>query len=181
MNEQARFGNWIPGLLACASVLTAGCATSGTAAGALVEAGARPEAVAFDWEESRLIPSQGDIHASFPDGRRYQGTYSQVTHRYLDDEGEPDWFVGDRPVYDEDWIAHDLVRWREEPTARVVANLESDEGDTLRCRFTLAEPSEGMAGGGSGECTTEGGERITGVVLGARPERQASVEPRPPS
>lgn len=176
MRERARSSKrvWMAGILAGAGVVVSGCAASGTAAGAL-EPGAAPGPVAFEWEQSRLIPSQGEIRASFPDGRDYRGTYSQITHPYLDDGGEPGWLVGDRPAYDQDFIATDLVRAEDVYTYRVFADLVNERGETLRCRFTLHEPSQGMAGGGTGECATDDGERIREVVLGARPAHLASA------
>ena len=39
-----------------------------------------------------------------------------------------------------------------EYNGRVLANLQSDTGNHMRCRFTLVSPSRGMAGGGKGRC-----------------------------
>jgi hypothetical protein len=37
-------------------------------------------------------------------------------------------------------------------SGRVLANLHSEDGEHMRCRFTLISPSRGMAGGGEGRC-----------------------------
>jgi len=43
----------------------------------------------------------------------------------------------------------------------VLANLLSNSGNHMRCRFTLVTPSRGMAGGGKGRCQlSESGREI---------------------
>src|SRR6266853_1622721 len=37
-------------------------------------------------------------------------------------------------------------------TGRVVGNLADPEGKHMRCKFQLVHPSNGMAGGGQGDC-----------------------------
>jgi hypothetical protein len=34
----------------------------------------------------------------------------------------------------------------------VVANLRAQDGEFMRCRFSLINPQRGMAGGGEGRC-----------------------------
>jgi hypothetical protein len=45
-------------------------------------------------------------------------------------------------------------------SGRVVANLTGPSGTHLRCRFRLADPASGMAGGGQGECQMPNGQMI---------------------
>ena len=48
-----------------------------------------------------------------------------------------------------------------ENSGRVLANLHSDDGEYMRCRFTLVSPQRGMAGGGEGRCQlSESGREI---------------------
>ncbi len=49
----------------------------------------------------------------------------------------------------------------QEYTGKAVASLIGDKGDTMRCRFTLRRPQEGLMGGGTGECQTSNGSRIS--------------------
>jgi hypothetical protein len=42
----------------------------------------------------------------------------------------------------------------------VVANLGAPGGEHMRCKFQLAHPSEGMAGGGRGQCQMPDGKTI---------------------
>ena len=37
-------------------------------------------------------------------------------------------------------------------SGRVLANLQANDGEHMRCRFDLISPSRGMAGGGEGRC-----------------------------
>jgi len=39
-----------------------------------------------------------------------------------------------------------------ENSGRVLANLHSDDGEYMRCRFKLLSPDRGMKGGGEGRC-----------------------------
>ena len=50
----------------------------------------------------------------------------------------------------------------------ILANLISEDGERLRCRFRLEHPSIGMAGGGSGDCEATGGERTAARFLPRR-------------
>lgn len=45
-------------------------------------------------------------------------------------------------------------------SGKVVATLESAEGERMRCRFHLVEPTRGMSGGGEGECQLSGDKVI---------------------
>jgi hypothetical protein len=45
-------------------------------------------------------------------------------------------------------------------TGRVVANLGTASGEHMRCKFQLVHPSDGMAGGGRGQCQMPDGKTI---------------------
>jgi hypothetical protein len=56
-----------------------------------------------------------------------------------------------------------------EYSGRVLANLHSDTGNHMRCRFRLISPSRGMAGGGEGRCQLS----ETGTEINAEFPRQS--------
>jgi hypothetical protein len=109
--------------------------------------------VAFTWEsdDSR----SGDITATFNSGRVFKGSYVQITRNTRGDSLEPLWYGWDSPTRHGDWRY-----WEDDPGAgfyrtydgRVLANLHAENGEHMRCRFTLLSPSQGMAGGGAGRC-----------------------------
>src|SRR6266852_4256280 len=45
-------------------------------------------------------------------------------------------------------------------SGRVVANLAAADGQHMRCNFQLVHPSDGMAGGGRGQCQLPKGKTI---------------------
>jgi hypothetical protein len=45
-------------------------------------------------------------------------------------------------------------------SGRVVANLATSNATHMRCKFQLVHPSEGMSGGGSGQCQLPDGKTI---------------------
>ena len=48
-----------------------------------------------------------------------------------------------------------------EYTGKVVATLFGNEGPSMRCRFTLTRPQEGLMGGGVGACQSSQGSKIS--------------------
>lgn len=48
-----------------------------------------------------------------------------------------------------------------EYSGKVVATLFGNEGHSMRCRFTLARPQEGLLGGGVGACQSSTGSQIS--------------------
>src|SRR3954469_26069202 len=139
--------SWIYGAFA-ALALTA-CQTAGTGSGN-VRGTQKP--VAFTWQSTDSV--SGDITATFASGHVFKGTYFQITHDTRADRLDPLWDGWARP-YHGDWRY-----WGPDPgpsfyktySGRVLANLHDDSGDHMRCRFTLASPQRGMAGGGEGRC-----------------------------
>jgi len=45
-------------------------------------------------------------------------------------------------------------------TGKVVATLNGNDDDVMRCRFTLADPEGGWSHGGTGECQVSDGARV---------------------
>lgn len=48
-------------------------------------------------------------------------------------------------------------------SARVLANLQADDGERMRCHFVLNRPPAGMSGGGQGHCRIRGGGTVDAV------------------
>ena len=135
-----------------AMALMAACQTSGTGTGSgNVRGTSKP--VAFTWESTDSV--SGGITATFGSGRVFKGTYFQITRDTRVDRLDPLWDGWGRPYRRSSWRY-----WGADPgpdfvktySGRVLANLQSTDGEHMRCRFTLISPQRGMAGGGEGRC-----------------------------
>jgi hypothetical protein len=124
--------------------------TAGTGSGN-VRGSQKP--VAFTWESSG--DNTGNITATVGNGRVYRGTYFQITHETRGERLDPLWDGWSHSTRTGNWRY-----WGPDPnpafyktySGRVLANLHDENGDHMRCRFTLASPARGMAGGGEGHC-----------------------------
>jgi len=97
--------------------------------------------------------------ATLGDGTEYRGTYRQITRDGKFDSAAlfDGWYSG----WDEtDWGVGASPDTATQYTDRVVANLVSAGGSHMSCKFKLAYPSNGMYGGGSGECRLPAGGAI---------------------
>jgi hypothetical protein len=158
-------------LFALASLVLAGCQSAGTGSGN-VRGTRKP--VAFTWQSTDSV--SGDITATFGTGDVYKGTYFQITRDTRVDRLEPLWDGWGRPYTRTGprtgWRYWDRDMDREfikEYSGRVLANLRSENGNHMRCRFTLISPSRGMAGGGEGRCQLSD----TGTEINAEFPRQS--------
>ena len=141
-------------LLPLLAVIAVGCSTTGTGIG-YTPSGA--SATTFNWKSSDLV--SGTINATLADGTHYSGKYYQVTsdRKFDSATGFSGWYSG----WDEtDWGVGPSPDSVAQYTDRVIANLASPSGSSMRCRFKLAYPSNGMYGGGHGECRLPGGKPI---------------------
>ena len=142
-----------------ATFALAACQTAGTGSGN-VRGSRKP--VAFTWESTDSV--SGNITATFGSGDTFKGTYFQITRDTRVDRLEPLWDGWGRPYRRTGWRYWDRSEesaFIKEYSGRVLANLRSDTGDHMRCRFTLISPSRGMAGGGEGRCQlSETGQEI---------------------
>jgi hypothetical protein len=137
-------------------LLTAGCTTMGSGFGSTAT-GTNP--VHFNWTSSDAV--SGTLNATLADGSVYAGSYIQITSNTTVDTLEPLW-VGWGPGWGfggwDDWdTGPDFVTHY---SGRVVANLADPEGKHVRCKFRLVHPSDGMAGGGEGDCQLPDGKTI---------------------
>ncbi len=132
------------------------------------------EGVQFTWE-SKAGGLSGSIQATLPDGEAYSGQYHEVTSTtsvegiggfygdwYGDGWAGPEW------GWDDDWGYYDSPdAYITHYSGKVVALLEGDKGNTMRCQFSLDDATAGMKRGGEGQCQLSTGERITAVFAGA--------------
>jgi hypothetical protein len=116
--------------------------------------------VAFTWQSADS--ASGDMTATFGSGRVFTGSYFQITHETRVDRLDPLWAGWSHANRRDDWRY-----WDADPgsdfvksySGRVVANLHSDNGEHMRCRFNLVSPQRGMAGGGEGRCQLSESEK----------------------
>lgn len=138
-------------------LVLAACQTAGTGSGN-VRGTQKP--VAFTWQSTDSV--SGDITATFGSGEVFKGTYFQITSDTRVDRLDPLWYGWNRRYRGwRHWARNPGPDFIKTYSGRVLANLHSDDGDHMRCRFTLISPSRGMAGGGEGRCQlSESGSEI---------------------
>ncbi len=155
----------------CALLLSAAlaCTSSGRFHGEVTSAeGAAPaparQYVEFTWSEN-VGGDSGRMYARLANGQTFRGTYHQIT-RYTRASALEGFYGG---WYGGGWYGS----WGGWPyygsvdqfityyTGHVVAILQDDAGRQMRCRFELIDAAAGLPGGGTGECQTSGGTRVT--------------------
>ena len=144
--------------------LAAGCTTMGTGTGSTLS-GADP--VTFNWKSEGGV--SGTMDAAAPDGKSYSGQFFQITKNTTVDSLGPlwvGWGDGFHRGFRRGFGGFGWNDWDAGPsfitsyTGRVVANLGAPGGEHMRCKFQLARPASGMAGGGSGKCQMPDGKTI---------------------
>jgi hypothetical protein len=156
-----------PSLWILLPLLSAGCTTMGTGYGTTA-AGTNP--VHFNWQSSDDV--SGTLYATLADGSVYAGSYFQITENTTADTLGPLW-DGWGAGWGAGWGIGGWDHWDTSSdfitryTGRVVANLADTQGKHIRCRFQLVHPSEGMAGGGEGDCQLPDGKTIDASFTGA--------------
>ena len=114
--------------------------------------------IAFEWR-SGLDRTKGDITAVLDDGQIFTGKFFEVTKTTQVDTLAPLW-VGWTPWWaDWTWGAYAYAgpNVMTQYTGRVLATLTDASGRRMRCRFQLAAPTAGLAGGGQGRCQRQDG------------------------
>ena len=138
------------------AALAAGCTTMGAGFGSTAS-GADP--VTFSWKSSD--PVSGTMSATLSGGQTYSGQFFEITNDTQVDNLGPLWTGWRRG-----WGFGAFDSWDAGPSfvthysGQVVANLGTAGGAHMRCKFELARPSEGMAGGGRGQCQMPDGKTI---------------------
>jgi hypothetical protein len=144
------------------AVLT-GCTTTGMVGGELSRQGQTDQPVLMSWK-SHDGGNSGTMVATLP-GATYQGRFFQITQQTRQHGVAPlwdGWTVGwrDWPYWGWAPEGFEWTQFSTRYTGKVLANLQSEGGRHMRCRFHLAEPLRGMSGGGDGECQLQGGGTV---------------------
>ncbi len=124
------------------------------------------EPVTFSWESAGS--SHGAMHTTLgPGGERFRGSFVRVTSEAKSElvtsvysawgsgvwntvEWGPGW-GGEEVTY---------AGFVKQYSGQVVATLFGDKGDSMRCRFTVSEPLQGLVAGGVGQCQVSNGGKI---------------------
>ena len=161
----ARRGSGRAVMIALAAAVLLGCA-SGPVSGRVALPGQPAAPVTMTWN-SGLFGESGKITAIMPDGERFSGKYTVVSPGLSRSSLEPAW-TGDEPgehqgkIDDSMWGAgRDTMRFMRTFENKAVATLKGDRGTTMLCRFDLDAGGAGMGGGGTGECQTSKGAKIS--------------------
>lgn len=146
--------------LLCAGVALSACTTTGTGTGSVSPSGAP---VAFAWK-STDGGITGTMSATVTNGETYTGPYLQITKQVQSDDFGPMW-TGWDPYWNDwsGWGAFPEFGFATVYSGRVMANLQDASGQRMRCRFHLNTPTDGMAGGGQGECQLKSGRSVEAV------------------
>jgi len=140
-----------------AVIAIAGCTTTGVGTGQAVGSNI---GATFTWVETG---NGGTMTAQLSDGRVFQGQFFQITRESRVMDMDPLWngwgpgFGWHRPWSRYGWGWGGWGAWGPydqtitQYSGQVLANLQGPSG-FMRCHFTLASPSSGMAGGGLGQC-----------------------------
>ena len=167
MTTQGRF------LIVAAALALTGCVARGKITATIT----RPDnggPVTMHYRSDRFT-NNGTITATLPSGEQFSGPYLQVTSDTSGEMLDPYWggwgtgWDGWSPWSDDygPWIAgEDMPTFIRNYSGKVIATLTGDRGGRMRCRFRLAEPDQGMSGGGLGECETGAGQRIQATFSG---------------
>lgn len=144
----------------------AGCAHKGKLQGALVSPNQPSENVVFHFKSDRGGAAGGKLWTTLPDGESFSGKYVQITSTTEQPAVAPFWggwspYWTDWGPFGDRWLAgEDYTTFRTNYSNKAVATLFGTQGDTMRCRLNLKEPTAGLSGGGTGECQTSKRERI---------------------
>jgi hypothetical protein len=159
--------------LTCALVTS--CTYAGTGFGVLTKAAATAQGigqpagnVSFAWKTDGS-GTEGELTATLADGRVYTGTFLQMTDSARNEVSSLYWTYWRNPR----WGAQSWGPGYYGPRAefatfyrgKVLAYLQAPDKSLMRCRFILRRPSEGVRGGGQGECQMSTQENVFGATL----------------
>lgn len=115
----------------------------------------------------------GMMTVTMPSGEVFRGRYAQISSTSGSDTLGTAWGGwGVWEPYWKDWGPHgspwvsgdDFATFVQNYSGKVVATLFGDRGGTMRCRFQLADPGEGLAGGAVGQCQTSSGHDLEAQI-----------------
>ena len=137
-------------------VLATGCATMGTGSGSTSTGADR---VNFAWKSSGGV--SGSMNATVSNGTVYTGQFFQITSDTTADTLGPLWTGWGPGLRRGGWGYWDAgPEFVTHYSGKVVANLAAPDGKHVRCMFRLIHPSDGMDGGGAGQCQMPDGKTI---------------------
>ena len=156
MAATAALSRWL--VLAAA---LSGCTYSGAIAGRLEAPGAQPKPITMNFETERF-GAGGTINTELPSGEYFTGRYLQITEDMNTDTFGPGWMGWGPwgPGWGDWGGGADYATFVQNFSGKVVATLFGDRKNTMRCRFQLANPPDGMSGGGVGDCQVTNGDTI---------------------
>ena len=136
-----------------------GCKSTGSGIG---ESATGDVQARFTWQQSD--PLSGTLTATMfrqNDSETYTGKFYQITRNSRIDTLGPLWHP-----WHPGWRGWEY--WDSEPedafvthyTGHVLANLAGPDGKRMRCEFQLIRATEGMKGGGEGQCQLPSGKTI---------------------
>jgi len=150
-------------------LLLTGCATTSAINARLHLPGRKSTTpIQMEYTTERFGPG-GTMTATLPSGEIFHGRYLEITAASSGDTLGTPWggwgpwdtyWTGWGP-YGTAWVGGlDYASFVQNYSGKVVATLFGDHGDTMRCRFQLTDPVEGITDGGVGECQTSSGDEI---------------------
>lgn len=151
---------------AAAALAVAACTTTGVGTGQSTTGNVNGT---FTWTETG--GTRGTMVAQLTNGQVYQGPFFQITQETTVNDYGPLWsgwgagFGWHRPWNRFGWGWGGWGPWGPDMetlthySGQVLANLQGPAG-FMRCHFTLARPSSGLAAGGVGQCQLPNGAII---------------------
>jgi hypothetical protein len=114
--------------------------------------------ISIEW---RSVDGDGGImSATISDGRAYQGAYFWITSGARSDQLALLWDGWGASRGWRSWSSETSPVFVKTYDGMVLANLSTESGDRMRCRFQLESRARGMNGGAAGKCQLLGGETI---------------------
>jgi hypothetical protein len=163
-------------LCAITAVLAAACVHSGTGHGVLTAPETTPDGIGqpkgnatFEWQ-TRGNGSEGELTATLPDGRVYKGTFLQMTGSVRHETASMYWSYWQSPRWGS-WgpgYYGPSTQFSTFYKGKVLAYLQAPDRSLMRCHFVLRDPSQGVRGGGQGECQLSTQEKVFGATLAPR-------------
>lgn len=150
-------------------LLAAGCASTGIINARLHLPGqSSTTPIKMEYQTERFGDG-GTMTATLPSGESFEGRYLQITSASSGDTLGTPWggwgpwdpYWTDWGPYGTAWVGGlDYASFVQNYTGKLVSTLFGNRGDTMRCRFQLANPIDGITAGGVGECQTSNGDKI---------------------
>lgn len=162
----------LPALLFLLLALSA-CTTTGSGGGQIAGAQTQEVRVVFDWKSTDGGIS-GTLTAALP-GLTFAGRFFQITQQTRSEVLTPLWTHWQRGWYDWRYWDHPALfpfpttQFITHYSGKVVATLQAEGRQHMRCRFHLVAPARGMSGGGEGECELSDGRRVRAAFADSSP------------